>query len=50
MKNFIDQFEDKSHVLLYRPTDQGSIKDKIPNAYVEIGILEDRLKEYKYWN
>ena len=50
MKNFVDQFEDKSHVLLYRPADQGSIKDKIPNAYVEIGILEDRLKDYKYWN
>lgn len=50
MKNFVDQFEDKSHVLLYRPTDQGSIKDKMPNAYVEIGILEDRLKDYKYWN
>ena len=50
MKNFIDQFEDKSQVLLYRPTDKGSVKDKIPNAYVEIGILEDRLKDYKYWN
>ena len=50
MKNFIDQFEDKSNVLLYRPTDQGSIQDKMPNAYVEIGILEDRLKDYKYWN
>ena len=49
MKNFVDQFEDKSHVLLYRFTDKGTIQDKIPNAYVEIGILEDRLKDYKYW-
>ena len=49
MKNFVDQFEDKSHVLLYRFTNKGTIQDKIPNAYVEIGILEDRLKDYKYW-
>ena len=49
MKNLVDQFEDKSYVLLYRSTNKGTIQDKIPNAYVEIGILEDRLKDYKYW-
>lgn len=49
MKNFVDQFEDKSHILLYRFTNKGTIQDKMPNAYVEIGIVEDRLKDYKYW-
>lgn len=51
MKDFVDQFEDKSQVLQLRDIGNGTYtRDKMPNAYVEIGILEDRLKDYKYWN
>lgn len=51
MKDFVDQFEDKSQVLQLRAIGNGTYaRDKMPNAYVEIGILEDRLKDYKYWN